>query len=101
MTHVISISDLRNSLSDYLFKVKLGDSLVIKDEKKDEEIAEIIPRKKFDQKKYAASYKRMLKNLKGISAKDHPEWATRAKVEKWLRQTRMNAERSFDVPPGQ
>ncbi len=100
MTWTVSISDFRSDLSNYLEKVKLGDSLIIKDEKKNEEIVEVIP-KKFDQKKYHEDYVKMLKQVGGtFTAKRHPEWATRKKVEKWLRETRMNAERSFNVPPG-
>lgn len=101
MTVTVSISDFRDDISGYLERIKRGDFVVIRDEKKGVNVAEVTAVKKFDQKKYAADYKKMLRSLKGIRAKDHPEWATQAKVEKWLRQTRMNAERSFDVPPGQ
>lgn len=99
MTWTVSISDFRNNLSDYLEKVRLGDDLIIKDEKKNEEIVEV-KAKKFNQKQYAADYRAMLKQVAGtFIAKRHPEWATKKKVEKWLRETRMNSERSFDVSP--
>jgi len=100
MTWTVSISDFRNNLSDYLEKVRLGDDLVIKDEKKNEEIVEV-KSKKFDQKKYAKDYAKMLQRVAGtFSAKNHPEWATIEKTEKWLRESRLADERKFDVYPG-
>ena len=100
MTITVSISEFRQNISDYLARVKAGDTLILKDEKKDEKIADVVPRKKFDQKAYAADYRRMLKRVAGkITAKNHPEWATKAKVEKWLRKTRLANERHFDVHP--
>lgn len=101
MTWTVSISDFRNNLSGYLEKVKLGDSLIIKDEKKGEEIVEVTPKKKFDQKKYHDDYVKMLKIVGGtFTAKKHPEWATIEKTEKWLRKSRLADERKFDVYPG-
>ena len=53
--------------------------------------------KKFDQKKYHDDYVKMLKEIGQVfTAKNHPEWSTKKKVEKWLRETRMNADRNFD-----
>ena len=95
MTWTVSISDFRNNLSDYLEKVKLGDSLIIKDEKKGEEIVEVVPKKKFDVDKYL---KTLWEVAGSISAKDHPEWATKAKVIKWVNDSRKRSERNFNVP---
>lgn len=101
MTWTVSISDFRNDLAEYLVRVQKGDELLIKDDKKDKEIVRVVPIEKFSQKQYAADYRAMLKQVAGtFTAKRHPEWATKKKVEKWLRETRMNAERSFDVPSG-
>lgn len=101
MTITVSISEFRQNISDYLDRVKAGDRLILKDEKKEEEIADVIPRKKFNQKKYAAEYRKMLKRVAGtFTAKNHPEWATKKDVIRWLRKTRKAAERKFDVPPG-
>ena len=41
MIITVSISEFRQNISDYLVRVKAGDTLVLKDEKKDEEVAEI------------------------------------------------------------
>lgn len=96
MTWTVSISDLRNNLSDYLDKVKAGDQLLVKDEKKDEEIVVVKPiDKKFDP----ISFRAALDRISGtISAKNHPEWATKAKVEKWLRKIRKQSDKRIYVP---
>lgn len=98
MTWTVSIGDFRSNLSDYLLKVQLGHTVVLKDEKREKMVARLVPEKKFDQKKYHQDYVKMLGSLKGISAKNHPEWATRESVEKWLRESRLADERTFDVP---
>lgn len=96
MTVTVSISQLREDLSAYISRVQSGESIVVKDEKKGIEVAEITSRKQFDPE----AYKAMLDRVAGsISAKDHPEWATPAKISRWLRRTRKQSERHFDVPP--
>lgn len=100
MTWTVSISDFRNNLSDYLAYMQRGDNLIIKNEKRDEEVMQIVSRK-FDQKKYYEDYSKMLKKVAGtFSAKKHPEWATIEKTEKWLQKSRLADERKFDVYPG-
>lgn len=94
MTITVSISEFRNNISDYLAYVRAGDKIVLRDKKKNEDVAELVGKKKFDYKEYKA----MLKRVAGtFTAKKHPEWRTRKDVEKWLRETRMNAERHFDA----
>ncbi len=97
MTQTVSISDFRNDLSYYIGLASRGDTIIIKDSKKGEEIVQITKTQRWDP----VAYKAMLKRVAGtFTAKNHPEWATRAKVEKWLRQSRMADERKFDVYPG-
>lgn len=96
MTITVSISDFRNNISDYLACVRAGDKIVLRDEKKNEDVAELVGKERFNSKKF---WREMRKTAGVFTAKNHPEWATRAKVEKWLRKTRMNAERHFDVRP--
>ena len=93
MTHVVSISDFRQDMSYYIGLVSRGDTVVLKDSKKNEEILQMTKTHKWDP----VAYRVMLKNMAAnpITAKDHPEWATRASVEKWLRETRKNADRDF------
>lgn len=93
MTHIVSISDFRQDMSYYIGLVSRGDTVILKDSKKGEEIVQITKTQKWDPVAYKAMLKRMFANP--ISAKDHPEWATKTKVEKWLRTTRKNADRDF------
>lgn len=95
MTITVSISQFRQHMSEYLNRVKAGYTVVLRDEKQEEEIADVNPRKKWDPKAYRA----MLERVAGsISVKDHPEWATPAKISRWLRKTRLQNERHFNVP---
>jgi antitoxin (DNA-binding transcriptional repressor) of toxin-antitoxin stability system len=92
MTITVSISQFRQNISDYLAQVKAGDTLILKDEKKNEEIAEIVGRKKFD----LDSFKATLKKVAGtFSAENHPEWRTKKDVIKWVEQSRKAADRTF------
>ena len=92
MTITVSISEFRQNIADYLARAREGHTIVLKDEKKGEEIAQLVGKKKFDPKTFG----RALSALAGtISAKDHPEWATTGKINQWLRQTRKAAERHF------
>lgn len=97
MTITVSIGDFRQNLSGYLVQVSKGHNIMIKDDKKGRNIAELNPVQNWDPTAYRAMLKRRLAHP--ISIKEHPEWATRAKVEKWLRRTRMADERKFNVHP--
>jgi antitoxin (DNA-binding transcriptional repressor) of toxin-antitoxin stability system len=95
MTHVVSISDFRQDMSYYLALVSHGDTVILKDTKKDLEMARMVAGQRWDP----IAYRKMLKRLASkpiFSAKDHPEWATLKKVDQWLRKTRMNSNRNFD-----
>lgn len=97
MTWTLSIGDFRDNFAQQVARLRTGDNVILKDEKRDEEVGVFIPaKKKFNPQAYRA----MLDRVSGtISAKNHPEWATKKKVEQWLRKSRMEAERTFDVPP--
>ena len=95
MTHVVSISDFRQDMSYYIGLVSRGDTVILKDTKKGEEIVQLTKTQKWDP----IAYRAMLKKLAVtpvFSAKDHPEWATLRKVDQWLRKTRMSSNRNFD-----
>lgn len=92
MTITVSISEFRQNISDYLDKIRAGDTIVLKDEKKNEEIAEVVGKKKWDP---IAFEKAMRKVAGSISAKNHPEWRTKRDVNRWVEQSRKAAERSF------
>ena len=96
MTITVSISQYRQHIADYLLRNREGHTITIKDEKRGEVIADVIPRKRFDPMAYNA----MLERVAGtFTAKNHPEWANPATISRWLRKTRKQSERHFDVPP--
>ena len=92
MTLTVSISEFRNNLSDYLDKVSEGARLLIKDEKKDKLVAEVVGKKEFDPE----AFEKALDRAAGVfTAKNHPEWRTKKDVIHWLRETRKNFDREF------
>lgn len=92
MTITVSISEFRQNISDYLARVKAGDTLVLKDEKKGEEVAEVIGKKKFDLERF----KKAINRGAGVfTAKNHPEWRTKRDVIRWVERERAKADRTF------
>lgn len=92
MTLTVSISEFRNNLSDYLEKVSGGTRLLVRDEKKNKLVAEVIGRQEFDPE----AYQQTLDKATGIfTAKRHPEWRTKKDVINWLRKSRLADERHF------
>lgn len=92
MTLTVSISQLRNNMSDYLEKVIAGNRVLIRDEKKDTAIAELTKAKSFDKD----AFERTLRKAAGVfTAQNHPEWKTKSKVSNWLTKSRLSDERSF------
>ncbi len=92
MTITVSISQLRDDLAKYISRAQEGDRVVVKDEKKDVEVAEIIGKKPFDSE----AFRRALHEAAGVlTAKNHPEWRTKRQVVSWLRRERKAAERTL------
>ncbi len=92
MTLTVSISELRNNLALYLDQVAKGDNLVIRDEKKNLEIAQVTKTKSFNPD----TYEQAMRKAAGVfTAENHPEWATKSQVIKWLRKSRLSDDRSF------
>ncbi len=92
MTLTVSVSELRNNLAQYLERVTNGANLLVRDEKKNRLVAELIGKKQFDPD----SFERALRSSAGVfTAKNHPEWATKKDVIKWLEDTRKASERHF------
>ncbi|KKR33473.1 MAG: hypothetical protein UT63_C0016G0012 [Candidatus Gottesmanbacteria bacterium GW2011_GWC2_39_8] len=92
MTITVSISDFRQHISDYLARVKAGDTVVLKDEKKNENVAKIVGQKQFDPKRF---WKALKKASGTFTAKNHPEWRTKRDVIRWVEQGRAAADRTF------
>lgn len=92
MTLTVSISELRSNLAQYLDRVANGANLVIRDEKKNLEIAQVTKISSFDPD----AYEQAMRRAAGVfTAKNHPEWATKSKISKWLRKSRLSDDRSF------
>lgn len=92
MTLTVSISELRSNLAQYLENVADGANLLVRDEKKNITVAELVGRKQFN----ADSFEKTLKAASGVfTAENHPEWATKKSVIKWLEKTRKASDRHF------
>jgi len=92
MTLTVSVSQFRQHLSDYIAKAKDGYTVILKDEKKNEEIVQLLAKKKFDPEAFGKA----LDRAAGVfTAENHPEWATKKDVVNWLRKTRKNFDRKF------
>lgn len=92
MTLNISISDLRNNISKYLGKVREGNRVLIKDEKRNVTIAQILPVTSFNRESYAE----VLKKSAGIFTSElHPEWRNKDDILEWLHKSRLADERNF------
>ena len=92
MTLTVSVSELRSNLAQYLERVANGTSLFVRDEKKNRLIAELVGKKEFDPDRF----EKALRAAGGVfTAKNHPEWATKKDVIKWLEKERLASERIF------
>ena len=93
MILTVSVSQLRNNISDYLDRVSKGTRVIVRDEKKGKTIAQITQAPSFDKDAFGKA----LKDTAGIfTAERHPEWRTKRDVINWLRKTRKNSNRTFN-----
>ncbi|OGG02294.1 hypothetical protein A2W14_01020 [Candidatus Gottesmanbacteria bacterium RBG_16_37_8] len=92
MNITVSISEFRQNISEYLAKARAGDTIILKDNKKNEEVAEIVGSKKWDP----IAFRKALHEAAGVfTAKNHPEWRTKRDVIRWVEKSRKDAERKF------
>lgn len=92
MTITVSVTDLRNNISDYLDRVAKGTRLLVRDEKKKKTIAQITQTHIFNKD----SYEKALRKAAGIfTAKNHPEWRTEKDVRNWLIKSRLSSDRKL------
>lgn len=85
MNITVSISEFRQNISEYLAKAQAGDTIILKNEKKDEEIAEVIGTRKWDP----VAFGKALRAAAGVfTAKNHPEWRTKRDVIRWVENSR-------------
>lgn len=92
MTLTVSVSQFRKHIADYIAKAKDGHTVILKDEKKDQQIAQLVGKKKFNPDTFGKA----LRSATGVfTAKTHPEWKSKGDVIKWVEQGRKTADRSF------
>ena len=92
MTIIIPISQFRQHVATYIEKAKAGHTVILKDGKKDQQLVQLVGKKKFNPDAFGKA----LKAATGVFfAKNHPEWRTKSDVIKWVEQGRKAADRSF------
>ena len=82
MTQTVSASDFRQNMFRYFDLVKKGNTIVVRNDKKDETLVQITQAKSWDPEAYGE----MLKNLAKkpvFTSEDHPEWATLRDIQRW------------------
>lgn len=92
MTVTVSVSQFRQHIADYIAKAKDGYTVILKDEKKNKEIVQLLAKKQFNPETFGKS----LKIASGVfTVEKHPEWQTKRDVIKWLTKSRKAADRKF------
>ncbi|OGM21188.1 hypothetical protein A2714_03200 [Candidatus Woesebacteria bacterium RIFCSPHIGHO2_01_FULL_38_9] len=90
MTITVSVSDFRNNLAGYLTQIARGTKILIKDDKKNLELAEVSLKRQFDKDSYESSLR---KAAGTFLFENHTEFSSYKKVESWLRSTRRLSDR--------
>lgn len=92
MTTIVSISRFRQNIAGYLEQVKKGATVILSDEKKNEQIAQLVKKKNFNP----TSFEIALRTASGIfTDQNHPEWKTEKNISNWLENEREKADRNF------
>lgn len=92
MILTVSVSELRSNISQYLDRVMQGTRVLIRDEKRGKDIAQITQAFSFNK----SDYERVLRKAVGIfSEENHPEWASKSQVIDWVNKSRLSDDRSF------
>lgn len=92
MTITASVTQLRDNMSWYMESVSKGTSVLVRDERKNIEIAKIVSSQGYDKE----AYQKTLKRVAGVfTAEKHPEWETKKSLCEWLENSRQQSERSF------
>lgn len=92
MTLQVSVGQFRQNIAEYIAKAKAGHTVVIVDEKKGQQLVQIVASKKFDPEAFGKA----LEEAAGVfTEKSHPEWKTKSDVINWVQRTRKASERKF------
>lgn len=92
MTLIVSVGELKNNISEYLGQVLKGARLLIRDEKKGKNIAQITQTFSFDKHSYG---KALLKAAGIFLSKNHPQWKTKSNITSWVKKQRLANDRTF------
>ena len=88
----VSISQFRQQIADYIAKARDGHTIILRDEKKDEQIAQLVGKKKFNPD----TFTKALKIASGVlTAANHPEWRTKKDVSAWVEKERKASDRNY------
>ena len=75
----VSISRFRQNLADYIAKVAAGHTVILENEKKEQQIIQLVGKKRFNPDTFGKA----LKEASGIfTTESHPEWQTKEDVIK-------------------
>lgn len=92
MTIVVSINQFRQNMADYIAKAREGHIVILKDEKKDQQLVEIVSKKAFNPETFG----RALNAAAGIFTTDnHPEWKNEKDITGWVEDSRQSSDRTF------
>jgi len=92
MTIVVSLSQFRRNIAEYIAKAREGNTIVLEDDKRSQLVAQLESVKQFR----SDTFKKALLDAKGVFTSDnHPEWETMENVLKWVNQNRAASDRSF------
>ena len=92
MNIIVSVSQFRQNVSDYISKAKNGHVVILKDEKKDQQLVQLVGKKEFNPEAFGKA----LKAASGIfTAQNHPQWQTKNDVIKWIQKERLASDRNF------
>lgn len=92
MTIVVSISQFRQHIADYIEKARSGNTVILQDEKKGQEIIQLVGKKTFNPETFG---KALTAALGVFTDENHPEWKTKEDVIKWVEEGRKSADRIF------
>ena len=96
MTIIVSISQFRQNIAEYIEKVKQGNTVILQDKKKDQRLVELVAKRDFDPQAFG----RALAKASGVfTAENHPEWKTKQDVVSWVERERLVSDRTFKHAP--
>lgn len=92
MTLTVSVSQFRQHIAEFLAKAEAGNLVIVKDERRDQQVAQLSGKKGFN----SDAFGKALKEASGIlTPEHHPEWKKERDVIKWVKQGRLSADRHF------